>query len=410
MEHTRSTRRPPALAVLVIMALSGPLLSGCTPRHGDAVVDNRTSSEVVVLEDGRLPVGGAEAGGTGLVSVGDPGECIETVAVVTADGSRMAIVDGPVCDQQTFVVEETQLVPSGSVTLTNASSVSFDDGYAGAMTTGALYADDERVLHLPMPASRCLNLTVHLWALDDDRRPTAEVTLAERVCHGDRLVVVPEAVEIMTTAGWEWLVPGGREGLGGDPDEAASSEPDTSTATVTMTNSTDVEIVASLSVQRVPLAPGQSAEASLPLAPGECEVHRLSAEVPSRPSQLAPRAELFDLCHGDTVVFSADDIAVVAPNGTEKVEVGVMEPTPEATMTVTNSTDVDVLALVGLAQGTTLGPGQSGEFRLRVPPGECAARRLFADVSGLEERLETDMHRVCDGDVAVITVEGITVG
>lgn len=416
MEHTRSAGRAPALAVLAIMVLSGPSLSGCTPRHGDAVVDNRTSSEVV-LWDGRVPVGSADAGGKGLVSVGDPGDCIESVAVVTADGSRMAIVDGPVCDEQTFVVEETQLVPSGSVTLTNASSVSFDDGYAGAMTTGSLYADDERVLHLPMPASRCLDLTVHLWALDGDRRLTAEATVAERVCHGDRLVVVPEDVEIRTAAGWGWLVPEGRGSLGGDPDEVLPPAPDGRTATVTVTNGTDVEIVANLGlIEHAELAPGQSADLPLRLPVGECETYRVFANMPADPYQRVPPGAQLELCHGETVEFTPRGLAVIGPDGAVKVETTidgwlVPGPGPEmARVTVTNSTDVEVRVWVGGNETAVLAPGESDEVPLRTTRGECVARRLFADVPGQEARLQTAMTEVCDGDSAVVTVDGIALG
>lgn len=401
------------LAAAVVLGAVGLVLSGCTPRQGYARIDNRSSYDLVASHAGRVTYGSADAGASGSIDVGDPGECIDEIHLATADGSRVAVVDHPVCDNEVLVIRDQHLVPAASITLENTSGVPFDRGHAGATSIGALPPDATLVVPLPIPAGRCADLYVSVWALDDNHQMSAEARLADRVCDQDLLTVCPEIVEVKTTGGWQWLAQGSQPP--GEQPSCLSSRGGPA-ATVTMANGTDIEIVANLGLlEHVALAPGQSGDLPLRVA-GGCETYWVYADMPSDPYRRVPPGSQLELCGGDTVAFTPLGLAVLGPDGALTAEVAIdgwLEPGPGpemASVTITNRTDGEVRVWVGGLETTVIAAGGSADLPLRTSRGACVARRIFAEIPGQEARLQTEMTEVCDGDTALVALDGITVG
>lgn len=293
-----------------------------------------------------------------------------------------------------------------TASVVNATGLEVLISYRTAHVLTRVQPDETLSLPLASPAGGCADAAVSATA-HDDGRPTATTVAPEPLCDGDTWRIEPEDL---------W----GADADGtGDPIIASPPLPTPDTATVTVTNNTDVEIVANLGlIEQVTLAPGESGELPLRVDAGGCEDYWLFSNVPFGPRPSATPESISAVCDGYTVVFTAQWITVLGPDGAVVAEIAEIEtedhaapgtPAPMATVTMTNTTDVEILALVGLSEAMRLAPGESGEVPLRTDPGECVARRLFAEIPGREGRLQTEMMEVCDGDIAMITVDGITV-
>lgn len=271
-------RGPRATAGLLAAVLAA-LTAGCQPPPDRYHFRNDSGVELYVWGDDVLPPGRET---TVLV---DRGGCFEGVELVSEDRSLAAVLDHPICDRDTVVITDADLVDAtGTATVLNATGtaleVTFDTEHGPRRQS--LAPGGSMPLELLRPAGSCRPEVLH--AVAPLPYPAVEVPVIHPgpVCDGD-----------------VWRV---------DEETLAAGS-----AVVAVTNATDYGLEVTMehpdwwvNVTRE-LAPGAVVELPVGAPPDGCGEGSIVAATPYGDEQGTVRAELpGPLCAGAWVITAQD--------------------------------------------------------------------------------------------------------
>lgn len=301
-----ATRRQGSLrgpGLLLAVAVVAGLLAACTPRTAYASLDNRAGTDVVVLNSWHETAGRVAAGETDHVEVGQAGDCVERLLVLTADLRRIAVVDGPVCEHDDIAVEAADLVPAASLTLRNGTGLALGEGVVGAVPVDALADGEERLVPLAVAEDGCTDVRVRFVTRDAAGSVVAEARTESGtlVCDGGTLVVEPWMASR--------IVADERVPVAPSPSVAA-------VATVTFTNgSADIlQLVVDGDWQDA-VAPGEVTVAEFAASAAGCATVPVRALIGPAGTEVPPFTGT--LCDGAHYVVGVQGFDVVTQGGTD---------------------------------------------------------------------------------------------